>query len=182
MPKAYIVAVSPVRPNLAAVGTNTGMAFMTFDRMYPLPVAAMPLRNLAEAHVSPALRLPYEPIAASYVAHTGDSVWFVSCTAVARVRSSCQSFRGCCAASFIAWTGGYCRSFNMNLLWCDCWPEKNMSMLYLFVNERRLIKNSRFHCLQAGLQAGQGCKISLSAGYRRCQAACTSSCVSGAAG
>eukprot|EP00878_Enallax_costatus_P029671 GHUV01032212.1.p1 GENE.GHUV01032212.1~~GHUV01032212.1.p1 ORF type:complete len:886 (+),score=247.65 GHUV01032212.1:482-3139(+) len=84
VPKAYTVAVSPVRPNLAAVGTNTGMAFMTFDRMYPLPVAAMPLRNLAEAHVSPALRLPHEPAAASYVAHVGDSVTLVACTAVER--------------------------------------------------------------------------------------------------
>lgn len=58
---------------------------MTFDRMYPLPVAALPVRNLAEAHVSPALRLPYEPIAASYVAHIGDAVLLVSCTAVERV-------------------------------------------------------------------------------------------------
>lgn len=87
IPKAYTVAVSPVRPNLAAIGTNTGMAFMTFDRMYPLPVAAVPLRNLAEAHVSPALRLPHEPVAVSYVAHMGDSVWMVSCTAVERVSS-----------------------------------------------------------------------------------------------
>lgn len=85
MPKAYAVAVSPVRPNLAAVGANTGMAFMTFDRMYPLPVAAMPLRNLAEAHISPALKLPREPVAASYVAHMGDAVWHVACTAVEKV-------------------------------------------------------------------------------------------------
>lgn len=87
IPKAYTVAVSTVRPNLAAIGTNTGMAFMTFDRMYPLPVAAVPLRNLAEAHVSPALRSPHEPVAVSYVAHMGDSVWMVSCTAVERVSS-----------------------------------------------------------------------------------------------
>ncbi|KAF6235943.1 hypothetical protein COO60DRAFT_484505 [Scenedesmus sp. NREL 46B-D3] len=82
IPKAYTVAVSPVRPNLAAVGCNTGMAFMTFDRMYPLPVAALPLRNLAEAHVSPTLRLPREPVAVSYVAHMGDAIWLVNCTAV----------------------------------------------------------------------------------------------------
>ena len=95
VPKAYTVAVSPVRPNLAAVGANTGMAFMTFDRMYPLPVAAMPLRNLAEAHVSPALRLPHEPVAASYVAHVGDSVMLVSCTAVQRVRTGRLSMVVC---------------------------------------------------------------------------------------
>lgn len=82
VPKAYTVAVSPVRPNLAAVGCNTGMAFMTFDRMYPLPVAALPLRNLAEAHISPTHRLPREPVAASYVGHMGDAVCVVNCTAV----------------------------------------------------------------------------------------------------
>lgn len=85
VPKAYVVAVSPVRPNLAAVGANTGMAFMTFDRMYPLPVAGLPLHNLAAAHDSPALRLPQEPVAAAYVAHMGDAVWLVNCTAAEKV-------------------------------------------------------------------------------------------------
>lgn len=92
VPKAYTVAVSPVRPNLAAVGCNTGMAFMTFDRMYPLPVAALPLRNLAEAHISPTHRLPREPVAASYVGHMGDAVWFVNCTAVEKVRAQCMEY------------------------------------------------------------------------------------------
>jgi hypothetical protein len=64
------------------------MAFMTFDRMYPLPVAGLPLHNLAAAHDSPALRLPVEPVAAAYVAHLGDAVWLVNCTAVEKV---CQS-------------------------------------------------------------------------------------------
>lgn len=82
------MAVSPVRPNLAAVGANSGMAFMTFDRMYLLPVAAMPLRNLAEAHESPVVRLPREAVTASYVAHLGDVVWLVSCTAVEKVGTS----------------------------------------------------------------------------------------------
>lgn len=81
-----MVAVSPVRPNLAAVGANTGLAFMTFDRMYPLPVAGLPLSNLAAAHDSPALRLPRDPVAAAYVAHLGDAVWLVNCTAVEKVR------------------------------------------------------------------------------------------------
>jgi hypothetical protein len=85
VPKAYAVAVSPVRPNLAAVGTNTGMAFLTFDRMYPLPVAGLPMHNLAEAHTSPVLRLPRERAAAAYVAHMGDAVWLVSCAAVQQV-------------------------------------------------------------------------------------------------
>jgi hypothetical protein len=69
------------------------MAFMTFDRMYPLPVAALPLRNLAEAHISPTLRLPREAVAASYVAHMGDAVWFVNCTAVEKV---CNQQMHCC--------------------------------------------------------------------------------------
>jgi hypothetical protein len=89
VPKAYVVAVSPVRPNLAAVGANTGMAFMTFDRMYPLPVAGLPLTNLAAAHDSPALRLPREPVAAAYVAHMGDAVWLVDCAAVDKVGGYC---------------------------------------------------------------------------------------------
>jgi len=113
VPKAYVVAVSPVRPNLAAVGANTGMAFMTFDRMYPLPVAPLPLINLAQAHDSPALRLPHEPVAVSYVAHIGDAVWLVSCTAVDKVRRAgreqhvwlCQiySHKGRRIPSDIAW-------------------------------------------------------------------------------
>jgi hypothetical protein len=70
------------------------MAFMTFDRMYPLPVAAMPLRNLAEAHESPAVRLPREAVTASYVAHLGDVVWLVSCTAVEKVSTAVQGQRG----------------------------------------------------------------------------------------
>lgn len=88
------MAVSPVRPNLAAVGANTGMAFMTFDRMYPLPVAGLPLTNLAAAHDSPALRLPREPVAAAYVAHMGDALWLVNCTAVAKVRQ--ERMENCC--------------------------------------------------------------------------------------
>lgn len=89
-----MVAVSPVRPNLAAVGANTGMAFMTFDRMYPLPVAGLPLHNLAAAHDSPALRLPAEPVAAAYVAHMGDAVWLVNCTPVEKV-CHIEPTRGC---------------------------------------------------------------------------------------
>ena len=33
VPKAYVVASTPLRPNLAAVGANAGMAFLTIDRM-----------------------------------------------------------------------------------------------------------------------------------------------------
>lgn len=85
VPKVYICAVSPLRPNLVAVGANSGMAFMTFDRMYPLPVAAMPLRNLAAAHVLPNRMGMAEPAHAAYVAHMGDSVWHVIATAVQQV-------------------------------------------------------------------------------------------------
>lgn len=87
VPKAYVVAVSALRPNLAAVGTNTGMAFMTFDRMYPLPVGALPLRNMANAHISPNRMGMAETIHCSYVAHTGAAVWLVHCSAVEKVRA-----------------------------------------------------------------------------------------------
>jgi hypothetical protein len=108
VPKAYTVAVSPVRPNLAAVGCNTGMAFMTFDRMYPLPAAALPLRNLAEAHLSPTLRVPREPVAVSYVAHMGDAIWFVNCTAVEKVsrvsgRLRCHAWKQCVCCLANCW-------------------------------------------------------------------------------
>jgi hypothetical protein len=78
-----------MRPNLAAVGANTGLAFLTFDRMYPLPVAPMPPRDLAAAHVSPG-RAP-APAGAphvSYAAHMGDAVWLVTCAAVSKVGCS----------------------------------------------------------------------------------------------
>jgi hypothetical protein len=79
VPKAYIVATTPLRPNLAAVGVNTGLAFLTFDRMFPLPVAPLPLKDLGEAHLSPGRAEPVEPVHVSYVAHIGDSLWHVSC-------------------------------------------------------------------------------------------------------
>jgi hypothetical protein len=52
-PKAYVVAACPLRPELAAVGTNTGLAFLSFGRVFPLPCGAAPLRSLAEAFVPP---------------------------------------------------------------------------------------------------------------------------------
>jgi hypothetical protein len=86
VPKVYTVAVSPTRPNLAAVGANSGLAFMTFDRMYPLPVAALPAPNLALAHVSPS-RKPLGPAVphVSYVAHMGDAIWCIACAAAPKV-------------------------------------------------------------------------------------------------
>ncbi|GBF88621.1 hypothetical protein Rsub_01336 [Raphidocelis subcapitata] len=85
VPKAYAIAVSPMRPNLAAVGANAGLAFLTFDRMYPLPVAPVPPRDLAAAHVSPG-RAPAPAGAphAAYAAHMGDAVWLVTCAAVSK--------------------------------------------------------------------------------------------------
>jgi hypothetical protein len=87
VPKTYAVAVSPMRPNLAAVGANSGMAFLTFDRMYPLPVAALPPRDLAAAHVSPSREGDPQPVHVSYVAQFGDTLWHVSCAAAEKVRT-----------------------------------------------------------------------------------------------
>jgi hypothetical protein len=84
-PKVYAVAVSPTRPNLAAVGANTGLAFLTFDRMFPLPVAAMPSHDLAAAHISPGRAPPAGAPHVSYVTHMGDALWHISCAAVPKV-------------------------------------------------------------------------------------------------
>lgn len=114
VPKAYVVSVSPLRPNLVAVGANSGMAFMTFDRMYPLPVAAMPLRNIALAHVSPSRVGATEPAHAAYVAHIGDSVWHVITTAVEQV----CAVRG--AARLDEATGSACVLARGGLACCLC--------------------------------------------------------------
>lgn len=85
VPKVYAVAVSPMRPNLAAVGANSGMAFLTFDRMYPLPVAALPPASLADAHLGPGREGDAAAGRVEYVTHMGDALWIVTCAAEAKV-------------------------------------------------------------------------------------------------
>ena len=87
VPKAYAVAVSPMRPNLAAVGANSGAAFLAFDRMYPLPVAPLPPASLADAHLGPGRDAGEAAAAAgraAYVAHMGDALWLVTVGAADR--------------------------------------------------------------------------------------------------
>jgi hypothetical protein len=49
-PKAYVIAACPLRPELAALGTNSGLAFLAFgNKAVPLPVGGAPLRSLSEA-------------------------------------------------------------------------------------------------------------------------------------